>query len=271
MCSDIQSLCKKYSEYVSYETIGYSEKGRKIYDVILGDKEADHTILVVSTLHAREYIATVVCMKQLEYYLLNYNKTVDGKKLSDIFSNCNVHYIMMANPDGVIISQTNKARWKGNANGVNLNRNFPYAFKRDGSPKDGSYSGKKAASESETQAIVSLTKKLNKTQTLAVVSYHAMGQIVFGDYGGKNQKLRSDITNMYKIARNTTGYSSAANYGGTSNGNYREYLTYKMKVPSVTIEVGSVSCPVPKYQYASAFNRNKLLILREAAWLENNF
>lgn len=210
-------------------------------------------------------------MKQLEYYLLNYNKTVDGKKLSDIFSNCNVHYIMMANPDGVIISQTNKARWKGNANGVNLNRNFPYAFKRDGSPKDGSYSGKKAASESETQAIVSLTKKLNKTQTLAVVSYHAMGQIVFGDYGGKNQKLRSDITNMYKIARNTTGYSSAANYGGTSNGNYREYLTYKMKVPSVTIEVGSVSCPVPKYQYASAFNRNKLLILREAAWLENNF
>ena len=269
MCGDIESLCKKYSEYVSCEVIGYSEEGRKIYDVILGNKEADNTILVVSTLHAREYIATVVCMKQLEYYLLNYNMTVDGQKLSDVFDNCNVHYVMMANPDGVAISQTKTARWKGNANGVNLNRNFPYAFKREGSRKDGSYSGKKAASEKETQAIVSLTEKLNETQTLAVISYHAMGQIVFGDYNGKNKTLRSDIADMYKIARSTTGYSSAAGYGGTSNGNYREYLIHKTKVPSITIEVGSVSCPVPKYQYASAFNQNKLLVLREAVWLAN--
>lgn len=270
MCGDIRSLCKKYSEYVSYETIGYSEEGREIYDVILGNKKADKTILVVSTLHAREYIATVVCMKQLEYYLLNYNKTVDGKKLSDVFDSCNVHYVMMANPDGVTISQTKKARWKANANGVNLNRNFPYAFKKEGRKKDGSYSGKKAASESETQAIVGLTKKLNNTQTLAVVNYHAMGQIVFGDYGGKNKKLGSDITDMYRIARSTTGYSSAAGYGGTSNGNYREYLMYKVKVPSITIEVAGISCPVPKYQYASAFNRNKLVVLREAVWLKKN-
>lgn len=268
MCGDIQSLCKKYSEYVSYETVGYSEEGREIYDVILGNKEADKTILVVSTLHAREYIATVVCMKQLEYYLLNYNKTVDGTKLSDVFTKCNVHYVMMANPDGVVISQTQKALWKGNANGVNLNRNFPYAFKKEGSRKDGSYSGAKAASESETQAIISLSQKLNKTQTLAVVNYHAMGQIVFGDYGGKDKSLRTDITNMYKIARNTTGYSSAANYGGTSNGNYREYLLYKLKVPSVTIEIGSIPCPVPQYQYSSSFNRNKLIVLREAVWLK---
>lgn len=268
MCGDIQSLCKKYSEYVSYETIGYSEKGRKIYDVILGNKKADKTILVVSTLHAREYIATVVCMKQLEYYLLNYNKKVNGTKLSDVFAKCNVHYVMMANPDGVTISQKKRALWKGNANGVNLNRNFPCAFKKDGSRKDGSYSGKKAASERETQAVIRLTKKLKKTQTFAVVNYHAMGQIVFGSYGRKNKSLRADIKNMYNIARRTTGYSSSAGYGGSSNGNYREYLIYKLKVPSVTIEVGSISCPVPKYQYASAFKRNKLLVLREAVWLK---
>lgn len=268
MCEDIQSLCKKYSEYVSCETIGYSEEGREIYDVILGNKKADRTILVVSTLHAREYIATVVCMKQLEYYLLNYNKTVDGKKLSDIFAGCNIHYVMMANPDGVIISQNKTAGWKANTNGVNLNRNFPYAFKREGSKKDGSYSGKKAASESETRAIVNLTEKLNKTQKLAVISYHAMGQIVFGDYSGKSKTLRSDIKDMYTIATSTTGYSSAAGYGGTSNGNYREYFINKTKVPGITIEVGSVSCPVPQYQYASAFNKNKLLVLREAAWLQ---
>lgn len=268
MREDIQSLCKKYSEYVSYEIIGFSEDGRAIYDVILGNKKADKSILVVSTLHAREYIATVVCMKQLEYYLLNYNKTVNGTKLSDVFAKCNVHYVMMANPDGVTISQTKKALWKANANGVNLNRNFPYAFKKGGRRKNGSYSGSKAASASETQAVISLTKKLNQTQTLAVVNYHAMGQIVFGDYGGKNKSLRADIKSMYQIARRTTGYSSAAGYGGSANGNYREYLIYKLKVPSVTIEIGSVPCPVPKYQYASAFKRNKLVVLKEAIWLK---
>lgn len=268
MQEDIQSLCKKYSEYVSYETIGYSENGREIYDVILGNKKADKTILVVSTLHAREYIATVVCMKQLEYYLLNYNKTVKGIKLSDVFARCNVHYVMMANPDGVTLSQRKKALWKGNANGVNLNRNFPYAFKKDGRRKTGSYSGSKASSESETQAVINLSKRLNKTQTLAVVNYHAMGRIVFGDYDGKNKSLRSDIRSMYKIARSTTGYSSAAGYGGTSNGNYREYLLYKLKIPSITIEIGSIPCPVPKRQYASAFKRNKLVVLKEAVWLK---
>lgn len=267
MCTDIKDLCKKYSEYVSYETIGKSEQGRDIYDVILGNPKAKNTILVVSTLHGREYIATAVCMKQLEYYLQNYNKTVDGKKLSEVFDNCNVHYVMMANPDGVTISQTSDARWKGNANGVNLNNNFPYAFRSEGSVKNNNYSGEKAASESETQAIIALTKKLNKTQNLAVVNYHAMGHIVYGDYSGKNDALKEDIKQMYQIARDTTGYASAGGSGGRSHGNYREYLSYRLEVPSITLEVGSVPCPVPQYQYASEFKKNKLVVLREAAWL----
>ena len=267
MKADIQSLCQKYSEYVSCKTIGYSERGRKIYDVILGNPKAKKTLLVVSAIHAREYITTAVCMKQLEYYLLNYNKIVDGKKLSKVFRNCNVHYVMMANPDGVTISQTSRSTWKGNANGVNLNLNFPYAFKSAGRKKDNSYSGKRAASESETKAIIKLSKKLKKTQMLAVVNYHAMGRIVFGSYNGKKSSLRTDIASMYSIARKTTGYASARGYRGISNGNYREYLSYKLKIPSVTIEMGSVACPVPQYQYAGAFSQNKLIVLREASWL----
>ena len=230
-------------------------------------KEMCADIKALCTLHGREYIATAVCMKQLEYYLLNYNKTVDGKKLSEVFDNCNVHYVMMANPDGVTISQNSNARWKGNANGVNLNRNFPYAFRKAGNVRDNSYSGARAASESETQAVIALTKRLNKTQNLAVVNYHAMGNIVFGDYAGKKASLKKEIRQMYQIARSTTGYADAGSYGGGSNGNYREYLIYKLDIPSVTLEMGSVPCPVPQYQYASAFNRNKLVVLREAEWL----
>lgn len=257
MKSDIKSLCKKYGEYVSFESIGQSEQEREIYDVILGNKEAENTILVVSTLHSREYVATITLMKQLEYYLMNYNRKIDGVVPAKVFNNCCVHYIMMANPDGVTLCQKGDTRRKNNANNVNLNANFPYKLSK-----------KVAASEMETKAIVSITKKLNKSKNLYVVNYHAMGEIVFGDYGGKDKVLKKKITNMYKIARTATGYADAGGYGsgGVSKGGYREYLSYVIKAPSITIEVGDVWCPVPKYRYPSIIKKNRFVILREAKY-----
>lgn len=265
MVSDIKELAGKYSDYMTYGSIGKSEQGREIYDVILGNPDAKNTVLVVCSIHAREYATTAVCMKQLEYYLQNYNRTLDGRKVSKVFNNCNVHYVMMANPDGVVISQTKSSRWKGNANGVNLNRNFPYDFYVEGSRKDNSYSGAAPASEKETQAIVTLTKKLKKKANLSVVNYHAMGNIVFGGYSGENTTLKSKINKMYWTARNTTGYADAGGYSSSSHGNYREYLSYYSEIPSITIEIGSTPCPLPQSSYASIFNRNKLVLIREAS------
>ena len=37
---------------------------------------------------------------QMEYYLQNYNKEIDGKKEKDILEKIAIHYIPMANPDG---------------------------------------------------------------------------------------------------------------------------------------------------------------------------
>lgn len=264
MHNDIEGLTNKYHEYVTYNSIGTTQKGRKIFDVVLGNKDASKSILVVSTLHAREYVATVVCMKQLEYYLENYNNKIDGVIPAEVFDKCCVHYVMMANPDGVTISQRRRARWKGNGGGVNLNGNFPYNFKIYGSRKTGYYSGKKAASEKETRAIIDLTKQLNEKGELSVVNYHAMGEIVFGDYYGKNKALKKKINRMYKTARATTGYSDAGKYSGKSYGNYREYLSYKLRIPSITIEVGSTPCPVDKKYYESIYEKNKLVVLREA-------
>ena len=265
MEKDISQLCKKYSEYVQYDIIGKSGKGKKIYDVILGNRNAKKSLLIISELHAREYVTTVICMKQLEYYLENYNKKIDGKIPGNVFKKCNVHYVMMANPDGVEISQKKNARWKGNKNGVNLNRNFPYKFKVRGK-NTVDYTGKKAASEKETQAIISIAKKLKKSQkTLGVISYHAMGQIIFGSYRGNDKKLKSQIRKMYNVARKTTGYADAGSYDNDdSNGCSREYFIYNQKIPFITIEVGSVATPIPQKYYGSIFNKNKLVMLRVA-------
>ena len=263
-----QNMPEKYHDYVKVEKIGESTQGRDIYDVILGNPNAKKSVLVVSAIHAREYVTTVTCMQQLEYYLKNYNRTVDGAKIADTFENRNIHYVMMANPDGVTISQTKKATWKANANGVNLNGNFDVDFLSYGYVWKGNYTGRYPESEKETQVIVKITKELEKNKSLIVVNYHAMGEIVFGDTKGLDKKAAKMTRRMYWSARRTTGYADCGSYGnGGGNGNYREYVMYKLNLPCITIEVGDEACPVGYKRYHSVFLKNRLVLLRQARLL----
>ena len=58
------------------------------------------------------------------------------------------------NPDGQAAGQ------RGNANGVDLNRNFPHEWGPIGQPGDGQYAGGGPASEPETQALMRLVEEL---------------------------------------------------------------------------------------------------------------
>ena len=284
MSSDIKALKNKYHGLVDYEVIGKTADNRNIYDVVIGNKKAKKSLLVVSTLHAREYAASMVCMSQIEYYLGKYYGKIEGKSVKGLLSNMSIHYVPMANPDGVTISQFGKShirdkklrsrlyklggsstRWKANARGVDLNKNYPARFKVRGRAGSEGYSGSKASSENETKAIVKITKRLKKNYGLkGVVNYHAMGSIIYGSCSIKG-KIRTNTSRMYSLARGLTGYSSAGSGGGFGYGNYREYVMYNMRLPSITIEVGRTPCPVPRWEYPGIWNRNKDVVFREAA------
>ena len=72
MSRDIHQLKAAYGDRVHYQVIGKSVDGRNLYDVIIGNPNAKKTLLVVSNLHAREYMTAQLCMAQIEYYLKNY-------------------------------------------------------------------------------------------------------------------------------------------------------------------------------------------------------
>ena len=110
--------------------------------------------------------------------------------------------------------------------------------------------------------LVSSLKKGNSLK--AVINYHAMGKIVFGDYSGKNAQIRKDTLALYWMARSLTGYKSAASYGGSGEGNLREYLLYSAKIPNITIEVGKTWCPCAYWEYDQIFRRNKMVVLKAA-------
>ena len=270
MKAQMKALKSKYGDYCEMNVIGKSVKGREIYDFAIGNPDAETSLLVVGTLHAREYICAAVLMQELEYYLSNYNHVIGGITPADALENMQIHYVVMANPDGVEISQNSHPRWKSNARGVDLNRNFPTKkFVSGGKKGAEGYSGKKALSEPESRAVAALTLKLKQKQKLqGVVNYHAMGRIIYGSCSAK--KLYKDTKMMYQIAQKETGYIAAYESSKTTSpgGQYREYVMYMLGIPSITIEVGKTWAPCSYYEYKTEFGKNKLVVLKIAKALE---
>lgn len=264
MKQQMKMLKNKYSDYCEMTEIGSSVKGHSLYDFTIGSPDADSSVLVVGTMHAREYICATVLMQEIEYYLSNYNCRIGGMKPADVLENTQIHYVVMANPDGVEISQKSYARWKSNARGVDLNRNFPTKkFVSGGTKGAEGYSGKKALSEPESRAVAALTVKLKTKQKLqGVINYHAMGRIIYGSCSSK--KIAKDTKTMYQIAKRETNYIAAPESSKTKSpgGQYREYVMYLLGIPSITIEVGKTWAPCSYYEYKTEFLKNKNVVLK---------
>ena len=102
---DLKQLKKKYKNRCQVNVIGKSEDKRSLYEVVIGNPDAKKHLLVMGNLHAREHMTVQLCMKQIEYYLSNYNKKISGKKVSATLDKVAIHYVPSCNPDGTAISQ----------------------------------------------------------------------------------------------------------------------------------------------------------------------
>lgn len=283
---DLKQLQKKYPEYCQVNVIGKSADDRNLYEVVLGNAEAKKHLVVIANLHAREYMTTQLCMKQIEYYLGQYNKKISGKKVSAVLNKVAIHYVPSCNPDGTAISQygfnaiRNKSlrsqlykmrgssrTWKANARGVDLNRNWNVAFRRAGTRGSSGFHGNSPASEPEVKALVKMINKIEKKgKIVGVVSYHSTGSIIYGKCAGQaTASVRKQTTRMYKTAQSLTGYhlmpTESLSYAG---GCSREYFLYKRRIPCITLEVGRNACPLGIGEFSSIWNKNKNVVIREA-------
>ena len=292
MVHDLEELKKKYSDHMSYRSIGSTYDGRNIYEVTVGNPNARNHVLIPAAIHAREYITTNLCMKQIEYALYYYESGGwDGKRLSDMFESTCLHFVPMANPDGVSISQFGldgirneelkegirkiyeddlKAgrtsdgfdkylvRWKANVRGVNLNQNFDANWEEARGSSDvpsySYYSGERPESERESQALANLFRSRSYK---AVINYHSMGKVIYWDIEGNKvrEKSRFLANNMLAL----TGYQML--YSGEGGG-FKDYVqTYGQGTPSVTLEVGKGEAPVPSSQMDEIWAENKFVWL----------
>jgi protein MpaA len=139
------------------------------------------------------------------------------------------------NPDGQAAQQ------RGNANGVDLNRNFPYRWGPIGAPGDPEYAGSGPASEPETQAIVDLVDELGPA---LVMWYH---QDLFRLSPGEG--LEGLVKQRYA---DLTGLPVERITGGTYTGVAATWARNATEAVSFIVELGPTLSPEEADVHAAA-------------------
>lgn len=286
MCTDIGNLSSRYGSLMKTNVLGTTFDGRNLYEVVVGNPNAGKHVLIHAGIHAREYMTPLLVMKQMEYALAFYSTgSYEGRQLSDMFDQVALHFVPMVNPDGITLSQlgigairSEELRqtinqcyasdvalgrtssgfdrylnyWKANGRGVDLNQNFPANWEQISTvpaPSYATYRGTSALSEPETQALANLVRSRSWAAT---VSYHSMGNIIYWDYQGN--KVQPQSKALADLVSAKTGYRLA---GSSGNGGFKDWVQINdSPIPSLTLEVGSVSCPMPVSEFTNVWNQN---------------
>ncbi len=135
--------------------IGYSVRGHPIVAYERGDRSAPAT-LVIGVIHGTEPAGLGV--------------TSQLRRLP-LPARVHLWLVPTVNPDGLA------AGTRQNAHGVDLNRNWPTAWVRNGVPWDGYYSGLRPMSEPENRAVRAFILRVKPALT---IWYHQPLDVVYG-------------------------------------------------------------------------------------------
>lgn len=279
MENDIFKLTQKYPEYISSVPIGISYDARHIWEVIIGNPQAPHAIYIQASIHAREWMNTWMLMKQIEEILKSWDTPIaEGVKIGDIFEQCAVYILPMVNPDGVTISEmgiegirnevlrmnlyqmqgaSNPTRWKANAVGVDLNRNFSVGWGNTinvHTPASQCFNGIAPFTEPEVWAVVAA---FQQRKFDVAISYHSMEGAIYWNIGQQGELLEKSVE-LAALVNQITGYTLGKQ--SVVHGLDYNWMIFDKNTPTVVIETGTVACPLPYSQWQELWLRNKDLI-----------
>jgi len=220
----MDDMAEKYPKLATVKVIGQSYEGRDLRVMVLTNQESQIPtkrkghIFMTFGIHAREKAPVELGTRFMEYLLDSYEDDAD---VNWVLNYIVIHLLLIANPDGRVISENNPnsyQRKNGNGSnnigscgrngqsGVDLNRNFGFFWGRDdgssNDPCDETYRGPRPASEPETKAIIKYSKqifpkgqwrkaaerkyarKLVERRTRGVfVDVHSYGRVIMSPWG----------------------------------------------------------------------------------------
>lgn len=286
---DAEVFSALYPEYVKTDSLGKTADGRELWHFVIGDPEAEEKILINGGIHGREYMTSQLVMKQMTMFLkhLAQGDSYQEQSYEKLLENRAVHVIPMVNPDGISISQLGVegvrdetmrekletiaqmdgqtasgsylTRWKANGNGVDLNRNFEALWEEyqdpAGHPSSDHYKGESPGCEIESAALIELTQQEAFSLT---ISYHTQGSVIYWYFAQEGELYEETMSFGERISL-LTGYSMDANYEALDPAGYKDWAISKQGIPSLTIEVGTETSPVPYGQFEDIWRRNEFV------------
>ncbi len=278
---------------IELQSIGKSEKGRDLWAARLG--KGEKSLLLVGTHHGREWMTTSLLMKMLEKYAIAYKQ---GEKLGSyspqLLDEVSIWFVPMINPDGVSIQQGNLSRlsftekiaiwqmnaysfnwirWKANAKGVDLNRQYPAGWNTVTAevekPSYQFYKGRRPFEAKEVQALSSFTQNI---KPLIAVSYHTSGREIFWYY----QNKRKHVVRDYMLAKKTaqlTRYKLSMPENHAMGSGFTDWFITEFERPAMTIELSYLvdETEPPLSVFPEEWQRNQfvgIMLVNEAIKIE---
>ena len=198
--------------------LGKSISGEEISGYSFGDENSFNKTFILGGIHGNEPQSKEFCDLYIE--------EIKNKPFPD---DCYLFLIPAINPDGF------ELKTRGNANSVDLNRNFPSSSWQSIPLLSHSayYPGIKPASEPETQIVVDL---LNKYNFKKIISIHTNAPIKFPNppmvnYDGEHSR---ELAEKISLA---CGLSAHADIGYPTPGSLGLWVANDLKKISITIEL----------------------------------
>ena len=185
--------------------VGRSVDGRPIYAVKIGDLDNERSMLVVGDIHGNESAGISIAQAL---------STGRPRRESLII------VIKDLNPDGVA------AGTRQNADGVDLNRNFPWRWHRLGSPGDLQYSGPHPLSEPEARIAHSLI--LHERPQVTIWFHQPLGLV---DESGGSISIEREFSRLSGLPlRRLTRYPGSA--AGWQNHRFPATTAFVVELPA---------------------------------------
>lgn len=268
--------------FLNVQTAGNSVLGKNIYVVKLG--RGSKKVFYSASIHANEWITSVVLMKFIEDYCVafNSNSTLYGYSVRNLFNSVSIYIMPMVNPDGVdlvtgflpknsfeYLNAQNIANqfayipfpngWKSNLNGVDLNLQFPAGWENAreikfaqgfNKPAPRDFVGFGPLTEPESLAIYNFTLSHDFSLILA---YHTQGKEIYWNFQNINPPRGYEIGTRFA---NSSGYILREVPYNSSFAGYKDWFIQTYYRPGYTIEAGIGENPLPISQLQEIYQDN---------------
>jgi len=224
----MDSLCSEIGPLTHVGQV-FGTSCRGVLLEVFNPKGVPPQILIMGSIHGDESLSTVLlseCLRSIESEALR------------------ASVILSANPDGTL------AGTRCNANGVDLNRNYPsknwkpdpvfYRNRKEDSQKISLSPGTEAGSESETQAIIKLIEFISPS---LIVSLHGFLDCIDDPQGSEIAQDLARRTNMSLVP--DVGYETPGSFGSWCAEKQIPIITYELPTLGIN-EMKKIHNPVLK-------------------------